>query len=137
MSQQNVEIVRRVYDAVARRERESVLAYYDPEIRVEWLPGSIADVLGTRVIRGYDGLRLFDREWREAFEGIETLCEEIIDAGDAVVTASKYRARGRGSGVEVEGPLQFGVWTFREGKIVKVVWFPTREEALEAAGHEE
>ena len=29
---------------------------------------------------------------------------------------------------------QYAVWTIRNGKVVRVVWFPTREEALEAAG---
>ena len=134
MSEENVEIVRRVYDAVARRDTGGVLAFYDPTIEVEGGPGTIGEALGKRVYRGYDGLRAFDREWREAFASIETFCEEAIDAGDKVVTSSKYRARGRGSGIEVDGPLQFGVWTFRDGKIVRVVWFSTRSEALEAAG---
>ena len=133
MSAENVEVVRRVYEAVSRRDTESVLAFYDPEVTLEAGPGTIGEALGTRVYRGYDGLRAFDRAWREAFEDLDTFCEETIDAGDKVVTAAKYRARGRGSGVEVEGPLQYGVWTLREGVIVRVVWFATREEAIEAA----
>jgi hypothetical protein len=26
------------------------------------------------------------------------------------------------------------VWTIRKGKVIRVVWFPTRADALEAAG---
>jgi ketosteroid isomerase-like protein len=44
------------------------------------------------------------------------------------------RGRGRASGIEVEARSGAAVWTMREGKIVRVVWFPTRAEALEAAG---
>ena len=35
--------------------------------------------------------------------------------------------------VEV-GWTQYGVWTISGGKIIRVVWFETRDEALEAAG---
>jgi hypothetical protein len=44
------------------------------------------------------------------------------------------RARGRKSGAEVELKRNAGVWTVRGGQVVKVVWFSTPEEALEAAG---
>jgi ketosteroid isomerase-like protein len=27
-----------------------------------------------------------------------------------------------------------GVWTIRDGKVCRVVWYPTRAEALEAVG---
>jgi hypothetical protein len=49
------------------------------------------------------------------------------------VSVVTRQARGRGSGAEVKwsGAL---VWTIREGKVVRVVWFRTRAEALEAAG---
>jgi len=30
--------------------------------------------------------------------------------------------------------MHAGVWTIRDGKVVQVVWFPGREEALGAAG---
>ena len=86
---------------------------------------------------GHEGLRAFDRELREAFEDFETTCTELIDAGVTVVSVSMYRGRGRRSGVEIDGPLQFGVWSIREGKVARVTWYPTRSEALDAAGAEE
>ena len=136
MSRENVEIVRRVYDAVARRDRESILELYDPAVEVRTSPGTFADALAESgdTVYGHEGLRDFDRQLREAFEDIETTCEELIDAGDRVVSVSWYRGRGRGSGVEVDGPQQFGVWTVRDGKVTRVVWYPTRNEALEAVG---
>ncbi len=135
MSEENVEIVRRIFDAVARRDTEGVLALYDPEIEFHASPGTFMDRIGPqRVYRGHDGLRAFNRELQEAFETIETPCDELIDAGDRVVSKSRYWARGRGSGVEINGPVQFGVWTIHEGRIVRTVWFATRAEALEAAG---
>lgn len=135
MSQQNVEIVRRVFEAVARRDAAAVLSLYDPEVEVYFFPGTLADRLGRAGnFHGHEGLRQFDRELREAFEGFETNYEELIDAGDKVISASRYRARGRGSGIEIDGPPQFLVWTIREHRVSHVAWFVKREEALEAAG---
>jgi hypothetical protein len=53
------------------------------------------------------------------------------------VTVSRYRGRGRRSGVEIDGPFQFGVWSIRDGKVTRVDWYPTREEAFEAVGLKE
>lgn len=136
MSRENVEIVRRIYDAVGRRDTKSILALYDAGVELRFSPGTLADhiVSGTLVWTGHDGLRTFDRELREAFDNFETTVEELIDAGEHVVTVSRYRARGRASGVEIDGPLQFLVWRIREGKVTRVHWYPTRTEAFEAAG---
>ena len=65
---------------------------------------------------------------------MEDNLEELIDVGDSVVSVVNTRARGRASGVEVEWTHNAGVWTIREGKVVRVAWFAAREEALEAAG---
>jgi ketosteroid isomerase-like protein len=59
--------------------------------------------------------------------------EELIDAGEHVISLLVYRGRGRVSGAEVEMPVAI-VETFRDGKIVRVVWFLRREDAFEAAG---
>lgn len=135
MSQENVDIVSRVFEAVARRDTPSILALYDPEVEVHFAPGTLADRMGgAGPFRGYEGLRAFDRELRQAFQDFETNCEELIEAGERVVSVSRYRARGRRSGIEVDGPPQFGIWTIAEGRIARVDWFDTRDEALEAAG---
>jgi ketosteroid isomerase-like protein len=135
MSEENVEIVRRVYDAVARRDAESILALHDPDVEVRFAKGTMLDRIGEAgTYRGHEGLRAFDRELRQAFEDFETNCEELIDAGERVVSVSRYRARGRRSGLEIDGPIQFGIWTIRDGKITRVEWFDSREEAIEAAG---
>ncbi len=135
MSEENVEIVRRVYDAVARRDAENVLALYDPEVEVRFSPGTLADRIGEAgSFHGHDGLRAFDRELRQAFEEFETNYEELIDAGERVLSVSRYRATGRRSGIAIDGPPQFGVWTVGDGKVTRVDWFDSRDEALEAAG---
>ncbi len=66
-------------------------------------------------------------------EEIEDDCEELIDAGDQVISVTTTRGRGRRSGIEIEG-TNASIWTIRDGKIVRVAWFGRRDEALEAAG---
>ena len=133
MSQENVEIVREIFEAAARRDRKRVLALYDPDVVMDGSGTEMARFLGRSIWRGYDGLRSFDREWRETFESIETEYDELIDAGDRVVSVSRWHVRGR-EGIEVAAPNRGGLWTIRDGKVSRIDWFDTREEALEAAG---
>jgi ketosteroid isomerase-like protein len=129
MSEENVEIIRRVYDAAARRDAETVLALYDPEVDLDVSRLGLADL---NVYHGHDGLRSLFREWNEIWGKIVYDYEELIDAGEHVVSVVTRHARGRASGAEVERPFAL-VWTLREAKVVRVVWFLTREEALETA----
>jgi ketosteroid isomerase-like protein len=93
------------------------------------------DPAGRGVYHGHEGLRQVFREWHEAWESHKADVEELIDAGDdRVISVGTARGRGKASGIEVELPHQAGLWTIRDGRVIRVVWFPTREEALEAAG---
>ena len=136
MSEENVEIVRELFDALSRRDSERVLGLYDPEVEIDGRRGVFSEGLlfEGRVYRGYEGLRAIQRQLVEAFQSIDTYCDELVDAGREVVSVSHYQARGRESGIEIEGPRQYGVWTIRDGKIARVVWYPTRDEAIRAAG---
>jgi ketosteroid isomerase-like protein len=133
MSRENVEVVRRVFDAAARRDAEAVLALYDPA--VEWDNSRLpeASVIGGPFTRGHEGVRSLFREWSEAWQSFEDDCEELIDAGEHVVSVVTRRGRGRASGADTTA-RRGGVWTLRDAKIVRVVWFASPEEALEAVG---
>jgi ketosteroid isomerase-like protein len=102
MSQENVELVRRLYDAVASRDTESVLAVYDPEVEFDLSRERAVAVLGPGVYHGHQGLRNWFREWYDAWESIEDNCEEMIDLGEQVVAVVAHQARGRVSGANVE-----------------------------------
>jgi len=140
MSQENVEIVRRIYDAAARRDSATIFSLYDPEVELD---NSRLQVVGLSPIgaetnyRGHDGLRRFFREWHDAWENIDYDFDELVDAGgDYVVSLVTRRGRGRASGAEVELPLAL-LWTLRDTKAARVEWFPSRNEALEAVGRRE
>jgi ketosteroid isomerase-like protein len=135
MSQENVEIVRRIFEASAQRDTPAVLALYDKEVEVDNTHGPARAFLGGRSIYyGHEGLRAFFGEWYEAWKNVESNLLELIDADEHVVSVHGYRGRGRASGVEVEWPDLGGIWTIRNGKVIRVRWFPTRAEALQASG---
>ena len=133
MSQENVEIVRRVFEALGRHDTEAILSAYDPNVKVDFSGGPLASLMGDNVYRGYDGLRKMVRDRYMDFERVEDDCQELIDAGQRVISLVITRGRGRSSGIDSE-IRQYGVWTIRNEKIVRIDWFYSRAEALEAAG---
>jgi ketosteroid isomerase-like protein len=131
MSQENVELVRRGYEAFARGKFEGVLEIVDPG--VEWTP-AIAPMLGVEPIRGTGGLRrFFTEDLPVGFDDFEAKPLSIEDLGDAVLVHARYAGRGRASGVPVSLET-FALITFRDGKVATFRDYETKAEALEAAG---
>ena len=99
--------------------RSPLRSLYDPEVELD------ASALGVEgrggdIFRGHEGLRSLFGEWHESWGEIEYDYEELIDAGDQVISVVTRHARGRASGVEVEQPFAL-LWTIREGKVIR--WF--------------
>jgi ketosteroid isomerase-like protein len=136
MSQENVEIVRKLFDTFARRDHEAAFAYYDAEI--EWDASRAresGDVDTAGVYLGHDGVRAYWRRWLSAWEDVRATDVEFVDRAQTVVALiNKQRLRGRGSGVEVDAPPYALAFAFRNGKVVRWVLYPTQREALEATG---
>lgn len=132
MSRDNVEIVRQVYEAVGRHDREAVFGLYHIDVVLDLSRIPVGGLTGQAIYRGHDGLRQMFGDWYEAFDYREQL-EELIGAGDRVVSVTTGRGRGRASGTDVQMTFYL-VWTLRHGRVVGLTWFPTRNEALEAAG---
>jgi ketosteroid isomerase-like protein len=137
MSRENVEVVRRIYQAGKRREGASVLRLYGED--VEWdNSGSPAGlVAGKDIHRGHEAIKEMFRQWYEVWASVEHDAEEFIDIGPHVIAVGTMRGRGRASGVEVTWDGYASTWTLRDGKVVRVAWFPSREEALQAVGRGE
>jgi ketosteroid isomerase-like protein len=134
MSQENMEVVRAVFDAVARRDTTSAAALYDPEVEWDNTRGPLQGLIERKIYRGHEGLGRWWREYREPSEKIWDEVEELIDAGDQVISVQTVHARGRASGVAIDLAHIAIVRTFRQGRIVRARLFTTRTEALEAAG---
>ena len=125
MSRENVEVVRRIFDAYVAGDLEKALDDADPDI--VWNAADEAPQHGLDEVVAY--MARWEREW----ENLVTVPEEFIDAGDRVLVTVHFSGRGRGSGIEVDTRL-YEVYGLREGKIVRMDEFTDRAEALEAAG---
>lgn len=130
MSQENIEVVRRVIAALAEGDRESVWRYFDPEVVVD----ASRQRLNPATYVGIDGLRRMVAAADAVWDGIRTEPLDLLDAGDRVVVFGLLMGKGKGSGVEVRRPTA-QVWTLRGGRVVRWdVGYTNRAQALEAAG---
>jgi ketosteroid isomerase-like protein len=128
MSHENVELVRRAYDAFNRRDWDAFVALIDDDVEIVT---RIAAIEGPR--RGHDGMRGWWETMLAAFPDFDVEVVEVRDLGD--VTLAPLRALGHGAGSNV--PFEDLLWhtgRWRRGKCVWWAAFPTEAEALEAAG---
>jgi len=135
VSEDNVEIVRRIWDAWERRDTDAVFALYDPAIVWEThgnpvFGGSLQD----GIYQGYDGMRQFYREWVDSFDVWQAHAETFIDARDNVVVGYRASGRGRVSGIELSNRVFWLVYGIRNGLVIRIDLFAEKAQALEAAG---
>ena len=130
MSQENVDVVRGIWEADRRRDWEAVYSSYDRDVVWEDHAGLWGD---WGVARGPDGIRQAWRRWHEAFDEVRFDFGEVAHGGDAVVVDYQIHARGRGSGVDVQLKVTLA-WWLSEQKVVRINAYLTRQEALAAAG---
>jgi ketosteroid isomerase-like protein len=133
MSEENVEVVNRIYDAVTRRDAVAPYEVYAEDIVWDLSNSRRALLLTKPVYQGHEGVRQFWREGLSVFGEINFEVEELIDAGDQVLAAIREREVGRASRVPVEA-THWAVWTLADGKVIQMLVFDDRQQALEAAG---
>jgi ketosteroid isomerase-like protein len=130
MSQENVELVRRAFDAFGRGELEESLEGMAPNF--EFHPsGRFMDT--QSVYRGPEGMRDFWRTFHDAWEEISVDIDRIEDLGDRVLTLGTFHGRTGGTSAEVSAESGW-LHTFEGGQVVGLRSFATWQEALEAAG---
>jgi ketosteroid isomerase-like protein len=128
MSEQNVEVVRRMYEARDSGDAAGALAQFHPEVVVD------ATARGdARIGRGHEELTAIIAEWIGEFDEWREEVEEMRDVGDSVCVVATQRGRGKKSGVEVEARYAL-LFEVRDDKITRMTMFRGLSEALEAAG---
>jgi ketosteroid isomerase-like protein len=132
MTEENVEVVRRAWEAAwVRNDNETALALYDPEVQIDLT--AVPHVGQSRVYFGLEGVQEWLRDLLASFGEMKVEVEEWIDAGERVIAMVHNYGRGKRSGVAVDKP-EAHLWTVRDGLLVRLQIFPTRSDALEAAG---
>jgi ketosteroid isomerase-like protein len=131
MSQERLEdVARQIIDRISRRDLAALQAACDPEI--DFTP-RLAAVEG-KTHRGYAGGRTTLLSWRAPGRAFHVTIEEFLPAGPGrLVLVLRVRALARGSHVPIDQRI-YAPWEFRKGKALRGRTFPSRREALEAAG---
>jgi uncharacterized protein len=130
MSQENVDAVRRGLEAFNSGDIEQVIAIAAPDFEAIVPPELSAE---PDTYRGHDGLRRYFESFHETMEEIRFEPEQLIDAGDEVVTVVRLTAKGRHTAIPVEQRIA-QVWMMRDGKALQVRTFTTLKRALAEAG---
>jgi ketosteroid isomerase-like protein len=132
MSQENVEIVRKLLEAWNEHDAELWLSYAAPEI--EWMPAGPAAVEGA-VYRGRDEVASGIAAVWETWDVFDFREGDLRDLGDSVLWLGRVKMRGSASGVELD--QEFAIHgVAHDGKLTRVHTFLTWWAALEAVGLE-
>jgi ketosteroid isomerase-like protein len=130
MSQENLEIMRKMLGAINRGDRDAWLALHDPDVEFRADP----DWPESETVRGRAAVWDFAANLTEAWEPDDFEEVEVIDAGpDKLVARLRRPVRGRTSGL-ADVLDYWCVFTLRLGKIRSILWFASRAKALDAAG---
>lgn len=127
MSRDNVEVVRKVYDAWTRSDPSLAFDHLDPEVAWE----AIEDAPDAGTYRGHIGVKGYMDDWLGDFEDFAFEFGQPVEVDGRLVLEQWCRNRGRGSGAETE--IHYAaVYTFRCGKVFTVKEYNAYAEALDA-----
>jgi uncharacterized protein (TIGR02246 family) len=130
MSQENMEIVRRAFDAFNRRDLAAAAAVFASD--AEWVPYLAA--LEEQIYRGRDAI---EGMWREVLMDVPDFHIDFVrvvaDSPDIAVIEVEFGGMGKASGADIRTSV-FQAASFRNGKVTRVRGFRSADDALEAVG---
>ena len=133
MSQENVEIVRHVYESgLIDRDPEELMRLATPDIEYVNPPYAVEPGVRHGLAAVAEAMRRFAEVWEESHHELR----ELYDCGDVVVAAVGWHVRGRGSERELVND-EAHTWTLREGRLARFEWGQDLGKALEAAALQE
>ncbi len=131
MSQENVEIMRRLNAAFNAGDIETAVALFDSE-------AELTDLLNApdvpQSVRGMAAIREVFVAWMDAFDDFAGDVSEYVDAGRAVICMTHYHGTGKGSGLTVDF-YAADVHELHDGLVVRsMLGYESKAQALEAVG---
>jgi len=129
MSAENVELVRKLYEATSAGRMDARFELLAPDVEFH-VSGAFPDL--ERIYRGHAGVRKVDEQLNAPWERISLFPDRLIDLGEQVLALCHFEAVGR-DGIQVNRPLGH-LWTVRHGQAARLDAFPDHAAALEAVG---
>ena len=129
MSQENVEAVSSVYEAISRDDWDAVGEVAEPDF--ELVPPSQSP--SSAPLRGVEEARAWFNDQEEMVGDLSIEVEQLIEAEALIVALIRLRIRPHGANADLELRIAH-LWTLRDGSVIRCEVFPERENALEAAG---
>jgi hypothetical protein len=125
----NVDVVRRGFEALNTGGVEALVPFIHPEFEVTTPPGLAAE---PDTYRGHEGVRRYFESFYEAMDRVEFDADRFIPVGERVVVPMALRARGRTTGIETAQEIVL-VWELEDGRARRVSVHATIDEAMDRA----
>jgi uncharacterized protein len=126
VSEQDVELVRRVFQAINERDVDAMLDAYHPDADLSTLT---SELVQGNAYRGHSGIREYFSSFADVWEELHLEPEEIRDLGDRILVVGRWSSRGKESGAAVESPAAW-IFAVRDGRIVFTRAYRDAEDAL-------
>jgi ketosteroid isomerase-like protein len=126
MSSENVDVMRRIVEATARKDYQAVLDDLDPEVEID--DTDIPESTGT------DSFLEWIARWDHAWDTWRVEDLEVRAAGDdQAIALFRMVATGKGSGIELTRQDAL-VASFRDTRAIKLGYYNDQALALKAVG---
>lgn len=146
MSSEAVRVVEQIQEALLTQE--DVVVVLNDAVADQWIRRALTELaepdfevvmvgpkyVGQAIERsGADGFREAWTDWTSPFTSYHIDVEEMIDAGERVVSLVAMCGKTKTGGVDVEAAAA-AVWTVVDGRLRRVEFHIDRESALRSAG---
>jgi ketosteroid isomerase-like protein len=128
----NVEVVRRAFEAYQKEDYDALIALADPELEMH---GTIGGLTEGTVTRGIQNVRSSLTDDDDTWERVEVEAERMVEVGDKVVVLQKELRKGAASGIELEVHTAV-VFEVRNGRFVRMTGYMDQDEALRSVSAE-
>ena len=127
MSQENVEVVRKLWERWDAGDREIDMEVTHPDLVVY-------SAMTNAVYRGHEGLRRWQAEIDDQFEDWRLSIDQFREASDGrLLVLGAVHFQGRTSGVEFDQPVGW-LLTFAGGQVIELRNIADHAEALKPPG---
>jgi ketosteroid isomerase-like protein len=132
MSQENVELVRDLFEQWSAGNYEFLIGAAQPDVEIFSRFAS----LGGEPYRGAEGVSQWIEEIKLTFGRFEVRTSDLQDLGDRVLALGSIGLQGKTSGIEIEQPMGW-LFELKDGRLARMFFYSSHGEALEAVGLEQ